>query len=117
MARYTSLEDVDYKCPHDLGQVSPATPATKAVNNYAPLRKTDIAELLTLAQTAFNNRDGQGFSRIQVRFGKAIPGATCPHPIDGPVAERSTELDEFFVENARSGPTEHNVRELLRLTR
>ena len=114
MARYTSIEDVDYKCPHDLGQ---ASPATKTVNNYAPLQKEEIAELLTLARTAFNNRDAGGLSKIQVRFGKAIPGSTCPHPIAGPVAKRSAELDQLFVENAPSGPTERNVSELLRLTR
>jgi len=114
MGKYNSLNDVDCSCPHDRGE---CFPADKTVANYKPLSADEVTELLALAKTALEQRDGRGFSKIQVRFGQAIPGMTCPKPINGLVAERLNRLDRYFVDCAGEGPTARNINELSRLIR
>jgi hypothetical protein len=48
--------------------------------------------------------DYQRQSRIQVRLNRAIPGMTCPRPIEGAVAQKMVRLDELYVSTLKINP-------------
>lgn len=72
--------------------------------DHYPLTTQEVIDLLEVARitkdnSGFNPQEAlQALSSIQIRLDQAIPGMTCPRPIDGPVAEKQRAFDEAYVE-------------------
>lgn len=98
-------------CPHKGTNIAPDVP----LSAYEPLSRGDIANLLTIAKTFAKN--AQIVTGAQARLIRGIPGMACPHQDKGPVAEKSVELSEFFMDHYREGPTKANVNRIFKLTR
>jgi hypothetical protein len=74
------------------------------VDDHKPLNNTELLSLLAEADgLAEVERNCQRLAQIQCRLGDAIPGMTCPNPIDSPVAEKLNELDSLYVEAKNAG--------------
>jgi hypothetical protein len=86
-------------------------------DDYYPLTKKEIADLLSQAArvSATTPADFQTIAGIQCRLGQGIVGHTCPHPIDGPVAEALAQLDEYYARNYYLGARPEMVDELYRI--
>lgn len=82
-------------CAHETKGV----PTSTVLPDYHPLTRDEVVELLVLAEKA----EVLVFSQIQCRLAQAIPGAECPHAIDGPVSKKSVKLDRIFVNARRRG--------------
>lgn len=76
------------------------------ISDYHPLSKADVKRLLSIASQSC---DGQEIASIQVRLGQGIPGMQCPREIDGPVAEKLNQLDEYYVKHFRIASIEEMV--------
>ena len=84
-------------CPHEAGLVS----TSKEVPDYYPLSYDEMRGLIKLA---FNQEaTTQLKTQVQVRLGQAVENMVCPHPIDGPVAQKLANLDRTFVDCVHSG--------------
>ena len=92
-------------CPHESGTV---TDHKEKAPNHHPLTREEIAALLDEAKTAENTLA----SRIQVRLCQGIPGYACPRDIDGPVSDKTNEIDELYVKNFRKGADPELVKKL-----
>jgi hypothetical protein len=56
--------------------------------------------------TARRGRCGRGAVRLaDSRPAAGMPGATCPHQVDGPAADRRVRLHSLFVGRHRGGST------------
>lgn len=69
---------------------------------YEPLTRSEVVSLLNDAIAIKDHqntrpRAASEISGIQVRLGRAIPGMTSPHPIEGPVSDALNELDHAYV--------------------
>lgn len=88
--------EIDTRCSHEGGQ------------DYKPLTLPEVRELLEMAVVAHASTDDtvavRDVAKIQVRLGMAIQGMTCPHPINGPVAERKNAMDMLFVRTLQTKP-------------
>lgn len=74
------------------------------VNDHHPLDNAELLKLLAEADSlALNEANVQRISAIQCRLADAIPGMTCPRPVDGLVAERLADLDHLYVQAKESG--------------
>lgn len=87
-------------CPHE---VDSSLPTTVNASDHHPLTKDEITGILNFSKD--HAGDGCLVSKAQVRLTQAIPGMTCPRPIDGSVAEKKNRLDEVFVRRFRLGGT------------
>ena len=74
------------------------------VNDHTPINNAELLQLLAEADSlALTEQNCQRLNAIQCRLGDAIPGMTCPEPIEGPVASRNNELNRLYVEAKEAG--------------
>ncbi len=73
-------------------------PTSCTVADYHPLTFTEMRDYILLA---FN--DNSKAAAVQVRLNQGIKGIVCPHEIEGPVAKKSAELDQVFVDSLHAG--------------
>lgn len=88
-----------YPCKHLTGEVPDWT---EKVEDYHPLSREEIAELLEAAAHTENTRHT---AEIQDRLIQGIKGMTCPRRVDGPVAKRMFDLEWLFTSKRRLGAT------------
>ncbi len=96
------------QCPHESGEVADFR---QEAPDHHPLTREEIATLLEEAKTAKEPI----ISLIQIRLCQGIPGYVCPRHIDGPVAEKETEIDELYVRNYRRGADPAIVQQLYQI--
>lgn len=82
--------NIDTRCPHERGEVKPATAKCA---DHKPLTLAELEGLLQMAVTA----NCQHRVRIQVRLNQAIPGMTCPRPINGVAAAKMGKIGKLYV--------------------
>lgn len=70
------------------------------VPDFHPLSYTELKGLIA---KAFNSSNFATRARVQCRLVQAIEGHTCPHPIEGPVAAKASEVNSTYVEGLRNG--------------
>lgn len=83
-------------CRHETKGIS-----TNQSLEYYPLTVSEIIGLLEEAAAIKIHNDPYAvneISSIQVRLDQAIPGQVCPRELDGPVAEKTSELDQMYVD-------------------
>lgn len=78
-------------CNHERGVTVP---------DFHPLSLEEVCALLVAAPSCDSSRER---SSIHIRLCQAIPGMTCPRPIDGPVAEKDDAMSALWVEWCESG--------------
>lgn len=66
---------------------------------HFPLTSAAVDELLRAAATGST----QTRASVQCCFANAIPGMTCPRPVDGPVAARLQRVEDLYVNDMRAG--------------
>jgi hypothetical protein len=65
---------------------------------HRPLTDAELLRLLAEADDlALSEQNWQRLSSIQQRLADAIPGMTCPDPVDGPASDRLKELNRLYV--------------------
>lgn len=82
-------------CKHETEGI----PFSTVLCDYYPLSYSELVELLAIAQKG----DWKVATGVQCRLGQAIPGAECPHAIEGAVSVKSVRLDHIFVTARRRG--------------
>ncbi|MEZ0261367.1 MAG: hypothetical protein ACAH80_10180 [Alphaproteobacteria bacterium] len=93
-------------CAHEMHGVS----TDQTVPDFHPLTYSELKGLVSMAFNGSCRLKAQ----IQCRLTQAVPGHVCPHPIDGPVAEKMSQLDSTYVEGIR-GNTDGLVDKLARI--
>ncbi len=83
-------------CQHEFAGV----PHRLRVNDYWPLSREEVRQHLIAAHMFSEQNNVQKFSDIQCRFSQAVPGAKCPHEIEGPTARKQAQMDALFVHTA-----------------
>jgi hypothetical protein len=83
------------------------------VSDYEPVSRKDLIALVARAAASLD--DGAALADIHARLGKGIRGMTSPTPIEGPIAERLSELDRIFVSALESRKLEGLVEQLEQL--
>ena len=91
-------------CPHESGDVEDYS---RQAPDYHPLNKEEIADLLNEAKTA----KGILYSQIQIRLCQGIPGYVCPRIIDGPVADKESQINALYIEKSREGASPETVEQ------
>lgn len=91
---------------HENGQEHP---------DHHPLRREEVAELLTFMK--LGAADAGLWSKAAVRLCQAIPGMTCPRPINGAVARKHLKLENLLVSKAEEGATPDLVSAIMALLR
>jgi hypothetical protein len=100
MATFTFVKKA---CAHESHGVS----TDQTVPDYHPLTYSELKGLVSLA---FNG-SGKLHAQVQCRLTQAIEGHECPHPIEGPVAEKMSQLNSTFMAGIR-GETDGLVDKL-----
>ena len=83
---------IDYKpipCKHETDNI----PVTTRLDDYHPLTKDEIRQLLILASTS---RYNPTFSQIQCRLVQGIPGIKCPHELHSVANRKMNMIDIDF---------------------
>lgn len=93
------------KCKHEMDGI----PTKVTLDDYHPLTKKEIIELLTEALSSKNP------SKQQVRLIQAIPGIQCPRQIDGKVGKLLAELETLFVEFLDNGIDENQYNRIFEI--
>lgn len=93
------------KCRHEKEGI----PTNIILDDYHPLTKKQITELLTEALTSKNP------SKQHVRLKQAVPGFKCPREISGKVAKLQAELDTIFVKFVDSGISESEYNRIFEI--
>lgn len=83
-------------CGHEANGVSRSV----SVDDFHPLSRDEVRSLLLDAHAFAKAEHVREFSDIQSRLVQAVPGAKCPHEIEGEVALRQAQIDSLFVHTA-----------------
>lgn len=102
----STLTIIKKPCAHETHGV----PTSQVVPDFHPLTYTELKGLVSMA---FNG-SGRLRAQVQCRLTQAIPGNVCPHPIDGPIARKMSELDSTYVEGIQ-GKTDGLVDKLAKI--
>lgn len=80
---------------NECGHITKKIPTSQIINDYHPLTKDQINELLRYGILCKNN-NFKLFSILQCKLIQGIKGMVCPHPIVGIIAEKSYIIDYNF---------------------
>ena len=71
------------------------------VNDHYPLTRDEVRCLLEEARKRYDGANvlyhPSDVRSIQTRLDQAIPGMTCPRPIDGEVSDIEHQMNSFYV--------------------
>lgn len=88
---------IEIPCPHEGKDFPPGE--YPQLPDHHPLDRAEVEALLI--EAACSARDfsngWQQLAKVQVRLGQGIPGAVCPHDIEGLTPRVHRRLDRLFV--------------------